>query len=462
MDTTMMKKIKHLGSILLLIWTISACQESSLEDFSITDGVRVEVSAGSKTENITKTNESITATVGLTLSGPSSTAFEISLRVNQEAVEQQIEEGKLTDAFAIAAAAIHIDNVAKVGYGSNVALFKITISRTEVEKYYGKNIAVGYTLDDATKDNVVDKNQNTGIIVFSTDELLTDEDIHYIALQTGGEIVAVGDRQNYTSASGGITIPLTASLASFPGNAFSVDIRSNADTISSLVSGGLLPANTVALREDQFTVGSKLNFSSNASEAAFSVDVPWSTINENEGNFLAIVIGITNPSLHLVNPSKSSTTILIDCNNILEEDVTNLGVFSVNRDNNSGPDSNEGSKKLIDNNYSSKFLQADFTGDLELNLVYDQAQKIGAYTFTSGDDANGRDPNAWELLGSNDGVNWTTVDRRQSEIFANRLMTRRFNVAYPVAYTHYRLKITSIVGGTNLFQMTEWRMIKVR
>ncbi|NQD69437.1 hypothetical protein HP439_01695 [Sphingobacterium shayense] len=456
-----MKTIRQIGFTFLLICTAVACQESSLEDFSAAGGAPVLVSASTNTKNIAKTNESITATVGLTLSGPSASAFEIALRINQEAVETQIKDGTLKDAVAISAAAIQIDNVAKVSYGSDAAVFKITISRTEVERYFGKKIAIGYTLDNATKDNQVDKDNDTGVILFNTSELLTDEDIHYISLQTGGNIVEVRDRQNYTSTSGGITIPLTASLASFPGNAFSVGIQTNADTITTMVNQGLLPANTIALKSDQFTVSSKLNFTSNASEATFAVDVPWNTINESEGKHLAIVITLEDPTLHLVNPEKRSTTILIDCNNILEEDVTNLGVFSVNRDNGGGPDANEGSKKLIDNNYTTKFLQPDFTGDLEINLVYEEGQKIGAYTFTSGNDANQRDPKAWELLGSNDGVTWTTVDSRQNEVFENRLMTRRFNVSYPVAYTHYRLKITSIVGGTNLFQMTEWRMIKV-
>lgn len=459
---TTMKKIKHIGSILVLLCIVAACQESSLEDFNLTDAGSVLVSAGSTTDNITKTNESITVTIGLALSGPSSRAFEIGLRVNQEAVETQIAAGTLTDVSAISAAAIHIDNVAKVDYGSDRAVFKITISRTEVERYFGEDIAIGYTLANASKDNTVDKNNDTGVIVLSTNELLSNEDIHFISLQTGGEIINVSDRLNYTSASGGINIPIMASLASFPGNAFSVNISANADTISDMVGNQILPENTIAMQSDQYTVGSKLNFTSNSSEATFSIDVPWSTINDNEGKYLAIVVSLSDPSLHLVDPSKNSTTVLIDCNNILEEDVTNLGVFSVNRDNDGGPDANEGSNKLIDNNYSSKFLQGNFTGDLELTLVYDQAQKIGAYTFTSGNDANQRDPNSWELLGSNDGQTWTTVDRRESEVFETRLMTRRFNVAYPVAYTHYRLKITSIVGGTNLFQMTEWRMIKVR
>jgi len=456
-----MKNYKFIGLIIVFIYTFVACKESGLEDFSLTGNTRILVSADTKTNSITKTNETITISVSLALSNPANRAFEVALLVNQEAAKAKINKGNSENTFAIAPSAIQIDNVAKIAFGSDNATFKITVSRTEVEKYFGKNIAIGFTLDNASKGNEVDKNNDTGVIVLGTDELLTDGDIHYVSLQTGGEIIAVGDRINYSSTSGGITIPLTASLASFPGNAFSLTVGTNTDTIAQMIRENILPKNTIALPNDQFTLNKKLNFTSNSSEASFSVDIPWSTINENEDKFLAIVVEIKEPNLHLIDPTKNSTTILIDCNNILEEDVTNSGVFSVNRDNNDGPDSNEGSKKLIDNDHASKFLQADFTGDLEFTLEFEQPQKIGAYTFTSANDANQRDPKEWELLGSNDGEEWNVVDSRQNQVFENRLMTKRLNITYPVPYIYYLLTIKSIVGGTNLFQMAEWRMIKI-
>jgi hypothetical protein len=457
-----MKTVKNIGFIITLLCAFAACRETALEDFTPVETSAVQVSAGTTIKNVTKTNESLTVTVGLTLSGHASKAFEVGLRVNQDTVLKQLEAGTLKDVSAVSAAAVQIDNVAKVSYGSDVAEFRIAITRTEVERHFGKKIAIGYSLNDASKENNIDEKNSVGIVILNTAELLTVEDIHYLSFQTGGDIVTARDRQNYNSSSGGISIPLTVNLASFPGNAFSIDIVTDLDTVQRMVTAGTLPPNTVALPEDRFTVDDKLSFRSNASQATFAVDVPWSTINENEGKLLAVVVRLRNPSLHIVDPAKSFTTILIDCDNVLEEDVTNLGVFSVNRDNGGGPDAAEGSKKMVDNNFTSKFLQPDFTGDLVCMLVFPEPQKIGAYTLTSGNDAQQRDPNEWELQASNDGVNWTTIDSRRNETFANRLMTRRFNIAYPVAYTHYRLNITSIVGGTNLFQITEWRMIKVR
>lgn len=458
----MMKTLKKIGFIATVLCGLGACKDANLEDFDLQEGQGVKVAASNNIGTIVKTNETLTIPVNLKLSGGAAKAFEVSLQVNQDTVAKQIQEGKLTGVTAISSSAILIDNVAEVSYGSDVAQFQITVARTEVEKYFGKKIGIGYTIDHAGKENTVDPTQNTGIIVINTTELLTADDIHYISLQTGGNIIEAKDRQNYSASSGGISVPLVVNLASFPGSAFSVGIAVDPDTVQTMIQEGALPSNTVALQDGEFTIGDKVNFPSNASEATFAFDIPWSVINNNLGKQLAIVVRLENPSLHILNTEKSFTTILIDCDNVLEEDVTHLGVFSVNRDNNGGADHNEGSKKMVDNNFSSKFLLQNYIGDLVCTLIFPEPQKIGAYTLTSANDAASRDPKEWNLQGSNDGVNWTTIDSRSNQTFATRLLTRRFNVAYPVSYTHYRLNITAIVGGTNLFQISEWRMIKVR
>ncbi len=441
---------------------IVACQDTDLEDFDLQKSQGVKVAASNTIGNIIKTNESLTIPVHLKLSGGAGKAFEVGLQVNQDTVLKQIQEGKLRDVVAIAPSAVMIDNVAKVTYGSDAAQFNLTVTRTEVEKYFGKKIAIGYTIANVGKGNTIDAAQNTGIIVINTADLLTLADIHYISLQTGGALIEAKDRQNYTSSSGGISIPMLVNLASFPGSAFSVDAVADADIIPSLIQDKTLPENTVALKNGEFTLTPRANFPSNASEARLSLDIPWTVINNNLGKQLAIVVRLQNPTLHILNAEKSFTIILVDCDNILEEDVTHLGVFTVNRDNNSGANSNEGSLKLVDNNLDSKFLQSDYIGDLECTLVFAQPQKIGAYTLTSANDADSRDPKDWVLQGSNDGIVWTTIDSRSGEMFSARKLTRRFNVQFPTSYLRYRLNITAIKGGTNLFQLAEWRMIKVR
>ena len=69
-------------------------------------------------------------------------------------------------------------------------------------------------------------------------------------------------------------------------------------------------------------------------------------------------------------------------------------------------------------------------------------------------------PKDWKLQASNDGTTWTTIDTRAGESFASRFQTRRFEVsAAPQPYTYYRIFMTAN-GGSSLFQMAEWRVIR--
>lgn len=66
------------------------------------------------------------------------------------------------------------------------------------------------------------------------------------------------------------------------------------------------------------------------------------------------------------------------------------------------------------------------------------------YTLTSGSGAG--DPRSWTLRGSDDGAQWTILDKRDSETFRWRRQTRPFKVANPGTYRQYRLDITENSG----------------
>jgi hypothetical protein len=141
-------------------------------------------------------------------------------------------------------------------------------------------------------------------------------------------------------------------------------------------------------------------------------------------------------------------------------DVTGLAALTVSNENPSGPDAGEGSLKLVDGDLGSKYLYFGFDPAGWFQLKFATPVAVGAYTFTSGGDAPGRDPKNWTLKGSNDGINWTTVDTRNNELFAGRAQTNRYEVpGIPAAYTYYRIFLTSNNGST-IFQMAEWRLIK--
>ena len=64
---------------------------------------------------------------------------------------------------------------------------------------------------------------------------------------------------------------------------------------------------------------------------------------------------------------------------------------------------------------------------------------ISSYAFTSGDDMPDRDPKSWTLEGSNDGLQWTQLDRRINETsFPNRHQRREYSLSNDKKFEHYR------------------------
>lgn len=182
------------------------------------------------------------------------------------------------------------------------------------------------------------------------------------------------------------------------------------------------------------------------------------TTNLNKSGKYILPITIASASGGYIDSSLRTTFFTIDTIQRLEKDITSMAALTVSQDNPGGADAGEGSKKLVDNDYNSKFLIAGFASGFWTQLKFPSAQVIGAYTITSGNDAPDRDLKDWNLAGSNDGVTWTILDTKVGETFSGRNLTKRYEMTNKTAYTYYRLTATAN-GGSNLLQVSEWRLI---
>ncbi|MCK7557547.1 discoidin domain-containing protein [Chitinophaga sedimenti] len=137
--------------------------------------------------------------------------------------------------------------------------------------------------------------------------------------------------------------------------------------------------------------------------------------------------------------------------------MTDLGVLSVNVENEGGRNAGEGSPKVVDNDLGSKYLTNPYrdTMWIELNLLASQA--IDAYELTSGNDAVSRDPKNWTLRGSKDRITWVDVDTRVDQVFTDRKKTNRYEFTNTELYKYYRLYITKH-NGDQRFQLAEFRI----
>jgi hypothetical protein len=176
------------------------------------------------------------------------------------------------------------------------------------------------------------------------------------------------------------------------------------------------------------------------------------------GGKYILPVRLVSASAGQIDPDKQITYFRIDDVIRKETDVTKKGVLTVSDENTSNP--NEASVKLVDGDINTKYLTFNYTPNLWLQLYFDTPEVLGAYTFTSGNDASGRDPKSWRVLASDDETNWVELDSRTDEMFNGRKETRFFEFINETAYKYYRINITERRdAGNGLFQMSEWRVI---
>lgn len=170
-------------------------------------------------------------------------------------------------------------------------------------------------------------------------------------------------------------------------------------------------------------------------------------------------IRIVSVSDGTTDSSLSVTYFRLDTLLTRVKDFTSEATLTVSDENRNGAGSAEGSPKLVDGSVDTKFLSFNYHSEFWMQLSFSEPKFIDAYDMTSANDAVERDPRDWQLLGSNDGTNWTVLDTRIDEAFPDRKFTRRFNIENPGSYRHYRLKVTRNMGA-KLFQMAEWRLLQ--
>jgi lysophospholipase L1-like esterase len=141
--------------------------------------------------------------------------------------------------------------------------------------------------------------------------------------------------------------------------------------------------------------------------------------------------------------------------NISENDITiNGGTITGQYD--GFPD--EKVENLIDKRIDTKYCVVDKgTGWIQ----YDSPvkAKVNKYKLTSCVDLFERNLKSWQLLGSENNVQWDILDERIDQDFITKFHCMEFPVITDKAYDHFRLNITGINAGRT-FQFAEWQLFE--
>jgi len=113
-------------------------------------------------------------------------------------------------------------------------------------------------------------------------------------------------------------------------------------------------------------------------------------------------------------------------------------------------------QNVIDQNPATKFL--DFAGadgiGFEVDLLGVPAMAISMEIVTANDSPE-RDPKNYEIFGSNDGTNYTSIATGVIPCVSTRLLSRTFTFTNTNAYTIYRVNFTVACGTTTTHQIAD-------
>jgi hypothetical protein len=185
---------------------------------------------------------------------------------------------------------------------------------------------------------------------------------------------------------------------------------------------------------------------------------PWTDVKptnfKNVANSLNADYVVVRPD-HIFQLIREANGLTVDPAPV-GQDITNLG-GNISAQYQTGSPAGEEYTKLIDNNVNTKYLTFHASGWMQYQAP--SCYVVTNYTITSANDFPERDPLSWTLQGSNNGINWTTIDSRSNEDFPNRFQTRRFTFNNSAAYSHYRFNMTNNSG--TILQVAEMELFGV-
>ncbi len=119
---------------------------------------------------------------------------------------------------------------------------------------------------------------------------------------------------------------------------------------------------------------------------------------------------------------------------------------------------NQPISKIIDNDATTNFSTNATTVPFWIQYTSRDTVRISKYSITSAGDSIEYSPRSWDLLASNDGTSWSTIDTRTSESFSTYYNTKMYSVNPTMSYKYYRLNMKANKGGGTRFKMAEWQM----
>ncbi|WP_103070612.1 discoidin domain-containing protein [Aquimarina sediminis] len=123
----------------------------------------------------------------------------------------------------------------------------------------------------------------------------------------------------------------------------------------------------------------------------------------------------------------------------------------------------EAKDMAIDNNTTTKWLDNGGTPSISnpswIMIQLPEEALANKLTIVSANDAEDRDPQNFNIQGSNDGSSWITLGSWTGQNWSNRFQKREFTLTNSTPYKYYRINTTKNRGNVGMTQLAEIELI---
>ncbi|WP_206483048.1 discoidin domain-containing protein [Thalassotalea sp. G2M2-11] len=188
------------------------------------------------------------------------------------------------------------------------------------------------------------------------------------------------------------------------------------------------------------------NFSNVLAYSSYRLNV---TKNANNDGLLQIAeVGLIGPQYAAVDHSEQAGAIY-SARNSISDGESEAQAFD-----------NDSTTKWLDHNDWQGAPSVDDPSWIQVDLV--SAQIVSSLAITSANDAPARDPENFQLLGSNDGGStWVEIGNWVGESWDERFERKQFDFVNGFAFSSYRLTITKNKNNDGLMQLAEIELIGI-
>lgn len=295
----------------------SSCKREELKDVLSTETFpnvslaiqdKVEVAAGT---NFTLTSGEVTIPITVNFSGASPKAFTVQLAANTDTVASLVTSGALpVGTVALQEGTFNFPPVVNVAFGVKSVTFDLLVSRSFMERNYGKDLALALKMTDAAKGNSITAGKNATVVLIKTGLAIAADQVHYINFNTSSVLLPVTTFANSGSQDVSIFVPIV--LTGLAGPTFTVDVAARPDTVTTLISNGTYPNLQLLDAANYSMPAAKVRFEAGKNNAVVQVVLKRSSLAAAPaGKNLAIALTLRNPSLFQTGTGAGKKTVIL-------------------------------------------------------------------------------------------------------------------------------------------------------